>query len=488
MLGNIVNFWKPYYRRRLLLRAIWELRSDLRSHLNSFTAFRYWMKLYGENEYPLFFDLKILTNHRIKPFNKTIFAFRPCFVRELIKIRPDIIAASSEYAKRTQVVNDWCLTHLQSELGLSFFGPKHFWIRNAIRDSKITTYQNTIQPISRDFRRLISSDQGKAGKVLVIGSPNGLHGIGNDALDFVNYLDKIGFTVYLDELMHEGSVVSQELSCTPWNGEQVDFAVLFTSPLDSLQVLLSDLRCRFNLVCYWPWEFPRLPKRLRILSALPDQIVAVSDFSKNSFDHFSLRNTEVFEAPIDVSFTEGAVRDDFGISSDSFVCFIMADGNSSLLRKGVFEGIRAFQEAFSSTYSEPKLYVKTINLNPSQTLQIDQICEMDSRVTHLNEAWSRGRVLDFIRACDLHIALHRCEGFGRVIRECLMLNKKVLATRYSGSSEFTNHPNFTSVNYKLHKVNEGEYPFSKGLKWAKPNLHDAASKLHKIFDQSAVVN
>ena len=46
-------------------------------------------------------------------------------------------------------------------------------------------------------------------------------------------------------------------------------------------------------------------------------------------------------------------------------------------------------------------------------------------------------MLDLIHCCDVYVSLHRAEGFGLGMAEAMKMGKAVIATNYSGNTDFT---------------------------------------------------
>ena len=61
-------------------------------------------------------------------------------------------------------------------------------------------------------------------------------------------------------------------------------------------------------------------------------------------------------------------------------------------------------------------------------------------------------------ACDIFLSLHRAEGFGLWIAECMARRKACVVTNYSGNTDFTNEFKQHS-NQVLH-----------ALRWLKANI------------------
>jgi glycosyltransferase involved in cell wall biosynthesis len=93
-----------------------------------------------------------------------------------------------------------------------------------------------------------------------------------------------------------------------------------------------------------------------------------------------------------------------------------------------------------------------------------------------------------MNVCDVFLSLHRSEGIGLSIAQSMLLCKPVIATNYSGNTDFTRSDNSCLVDYKLIEVKRDEYPHSKGQVWADPNLDQAASYMRRLVEDDTYRN
>jgi glycosyltransferase involved in cell wall biosynthesis len=94
----------------------------------------------------------------------------------------------------------------------------------------------------------------------------------------------------------------------------------------------------------------------------------------------------------------------------------------------------------------------------------------------------RARLAGLIAAADCLISLHRAEGFGRVLAEAMALGTRVVATDWSGTTDFLDATVGDPVLYKLRDVGPDEYILAHGSRWAEPDIDDAAGKLRAVRD------
>ena len=89
-------------------------------------------------------------------------------------------------------------------------------------------------------------------------------------------------------------------------------------------------------------------------------------------------------------------------------------------------------------------------------------------------------------SCDCYVSLHRSEGLGLGMAECMLLGKPVVATAYSGNLAFMDADNSCLVDYSLIPVREGEYPAWQDQHWAEPDIEQAAAYLRRLADDEGV--
>ena len=85
-----------------------------------------------------------------------------------------------------------------------------------------------------------------------------------------------------------------------------------------------------------------------------------------------------------------------------------------------------------------------------------------------------------MKVCDAFVSLHRSEGIGLCLAQSMLLGKPVIATSYSGNTDFTLPDNSCLVDFSLIPVKDGEYPFWEGQVWADPSIDHAADYMRQL--------
>ncbi|MEM7586295.1 MAG: glycosyltransferase family 4 protein, partial [Acidobacteriota bacterium] len=181
--------------------------------------------------------------------------------------------------------------------------------------------------------------------------------------------------------------------------------------------------------------------------------------------------------------SEHYTRRDFGLADDQTVFLFTFDFSSRVRRKNPQGVIEAFRRAFPADRRDVALVLKskTVDSVPEQVEDartVAEIARRDRRVRLINETWPRRKVLDLIACCDVYVSLHRAEGFGLGMAEAMQFGKPVIATDYSGNTDFTHPDNACLVGFELIDVEPGEnYDLEGSSVWAEPDIDEAADHM-----------
>ena len=88
---------------------------------------------------------------------------------------------------------------------------------------------------------------------------------------------------------------------------------------------------------------------------------------------------------------------------------------------------------------------------------------------------------DLFAACDCYVSLHRSEGLGLGMAHAMARAKPVIATGYSGNTEYMDAANSLLVGYKRVELDRDFGAYEKGSQWAEPNVEEAAEKLRWVY-------
>jgi glycosyltransferase involved in cell wall biosynthesis len=82
---------------------------------------------------------------------------------------------------------------------------------------------------------------------------------------------------------------------------------------------------------------------------------------------------------------------------------------------------------------------------------------------------------------DVVLSLHRAEGFGLVIAEAMLRGIPVVATDWSGNTDFLTHETGMPVDYTLIPAHDPQHTYEHpGICWAEANIDQAAQALRTL--------
>lgn len=233
----------------------------------------------------------------------------------------------------------------------------------------------------------------------------------------------------------------------------------------------------------WVWEQEKLPDWWLPYIELFDEIWTPSEFAANAIRRVTEKTVRILPHAVEPQFDESWGRSAFGLPDGLFLCLITFDYHSVLARKNPEGAINAFCKAFCNCRTQVGLVLKTRNTPPEILRELRTRLNGWPNVYFLTEDYSKNQVNSLIRAVDVYISLHRAEGFGLVLAEAMYLGTPVVATNWSGNTEFMNSEVACMVDAAPQILQKDELPFLKGSRWAEPDENQAAEFLRKLFDQ-----
>ena len=240
---------------------------------------------------------------------------------------------------------------------------------------------------------------------------------------------------------------------------------------------------RYN-IGYWLWELEHFPRAWDRAFDLVDEVWAPTEFVRAAIAANTRKPVLKIPVTIDFEVPTGMDRAHFGLDSDAFVFLFSYDFNGFAARKNPEATIEAFRRAFPDRRQNARLVVKSINGHrfPERLAQLARSVSEDPRIEVRDGFLARGEMHALQNACDCYVSLHRAEGFGLGMAECMYLGKPVIATAYSGNMEFMTPQNSCPIDYTLVPVQEGEYPFWQAQHWAEADVEAAARAMRRVFD------
>ena len=246
------------------------------------------------------------------------------------------------------------------------------------------------------------------------------------------------------------------------------------SAFDTAQLYLdrgpSFLEGRYN-IGYWPWELPTFPACWAPLIELFSEIWASTRFQEQAYLRTSRRPVLLMKPAI-------AVPKIRKVSTKKLFSFIYPfDPRSYLSRKNPIAVVRAFRRAFPRSDHSVKLILRA-NGSPATAKgwrAVVRAATGDRRIQILSGTLAKRDALALLQASDCLVSPHRAEGFGRNVAEAIALEVPVLATGFSGTSDYLERGERIPATQR--SLNEGDYPFHEGQSWGEPKISALAAMM-----------
>lgn len=235
---------------------------------------------------------------------------------------------------------------------------------------------------------------------------------------------------------------------------------------------------------FWAWELAKYPPAWHNAFDLVDEVWVPSKFVREAIGAATGKPVLCMPTPVEFKPPQGMDRAHFGLPPDDFVFLFSFDFNSFVSRKNPEAVIAAFTQAFGGGVRGVRLLVKSTNGGqfPAKLAAIRKQAAGDPRVEVRDGFLSREEMFGLQHCADCYVSLHRAEGFGLGMAECMYLGKPVIATGYSGNLDFMEHENSLLVDYTLVPLREDDYPYWQEQCWADPRVAEAARFMRQVFD------
>lgn len=275
----------------------------------------------------------------------------------------------------------------------------------------------------------------------------------------------------------------KEMDAAPY-----DVTLLHINPDHAFQAI-SELPSEFfnghYRVGYWAWELPEIPESWVETFVHFDEIWVPSNFVQDAVAMRSpipvIRIPHAIEVKVDGSLK----RVDFQLPEEPFLFLAMFDTYSMPARKNPFGAIEAFRRAFDAHDMNVRLVLKVNNPTAEAIRGIKDAIGDHQNVIILDKVYSRTQVNALISNTDCYVSLHRSEGFGLGPAEAMALGKAILATNWSGNTDYMRPDNCMPIDYTLVSIEQDFGPYKKGQIWAEPNVDEAALAMHTLANDRA---
>jgi glycosyltransferase involved in cell wall biosynthesis len=253
---------------------------------------------------------------------------------------------------------------------------------------------------------------------------------------------------------------------------------------------LVDTQSSYN-ACVAYWELPRLPRSWKPVLDGMDLVLAPSRFIADAIEAAGVTPPCEYYRQTLAMPQAHPDRDRWGFASGRTVFLFSFDISSGVQRKNPLAVLDAFQRAFPAGGPLLVLKINNPDLNPDARTVVERIKAVAAPLANvriLDRTMPYAELASLFASIDVYVSLHRGEGLGLGMMECMSLGKPVIATAWSGNVDFMDAGNSCPVPYTLVPLDPGTQYFaiSEGVPqvWAEPSVPAAAEWMRKL-DASA---
>ncbi len=313
-------------------------------------------------------------------------------------------------------------------------------------------------------------------------------GLGTAARGYIRALGALRVPIALKDLSKLSVNRSEDRTLAVREGNQLYDINILCANADQHFVIMSHLgedffRGRYN-IGVWFWELPHFPEKWHDRFAYYDEIWVGTSFIANMVAPISpipvVRVPPVLTARTCGSRDSGRVR--LSVSADTFLYLFIFDFHSYFERKNPLALIEAFKKAFAPSEAVC-LAIKCVNedSDPDNFAAMGALAQ-GYPISICPGYWTAEEMSNLMAAADAYVSLHRSEGMGLTMAEAMALGKPVIATAWSGNTDFMNVSNSFPVRYELVELQTDVGPYQAGEIWAEPSVEHAAELMRSVFE------
>jgi glycosyltransferase involved in cell wall biosynthesis len=322
--------------------------------------------------------------------------------------------------------------------------------------------------------------------VLVLGELSRASGLGEGARLMVKALASLGAPTWSGESgarLHIPDLPSAAALLLHVNAPQLPAALLRA----------GRKLCRNRMIIgHWAWELPVVPSSWRAGARCVHEIWAPSRFTAEALQTLAQKDLPIRVVPYPVAVvppTPSALsRVDFGWPDSAVVVLVCFNLASSFERKNPLAAIKAFCSAFGNR-ADRLLVLKLSHVAhyPADLARLRQAIGGTTNIRIDTTVMSRADSYALMAAADIVLSLHRSEGFGLVPAEAMLLGRPVVATNWSGNTDFMTGESAALVGFRLIPARDPRGVFeAPGAVWAEPDQDEAVAQLRLLADDAGL--
>jgi glycosyltransferase involved in cell wall biosynthesis len=229
------------------------------------------------------------------------------------------------------------------------------------------------------------------------------------------------------------------------------------------------------------WDLAWFPPAALPLMELVHEVWAPSRFIQAALAGRTDRPVIRMPIAVELDPVASVPRSQLGLPDDRFVFFAPFTVHPTTDREDPCVAIRAFRLAFPQR-GKACLALVSRDGDPAaeQRAIVENEIDRDPDILLLDHGLTRKGMRGLMASSDALLSLTRSEGLGLSIAEAMLLNRPVIASRYSASGEFVTRQTGYPVDYRLVPFQDGA---QAGQSWADVDLGHAAWIMRRLQDQ-----
>jgi glycosyltransferase involved in cell wall biosynthesis len=236
---------------------------------------------------------------------------------------------------------------------------------------------------------------------------------------------------------------------------------------------------RKRFIAHWFWELPEVPKDWSPAIPFIHEICVNTTFVRDAVRPIALgRPLHVVSYPLTLVKKPRPPR----MLEDSFTVLVVFNIASSFARKNPCAAILAFRRAFGDDPSV-QLIVKYMNdfVWPEGVRLMQEAAGGAANIELIGGVLDEAGMDALYGRADIVMSLHRAEGLGLPVAEGMLRGLPVIATDWSGSTDFLGRETGVPIGYELIPVNDpqGKYSYAN-MHWAQADIGQAAAALRAL--------
>ena len=241
-----------------------------------------------------------------------------------------------------------------------------------------------------------------------------------------------------------------------------------------------------RVIGMWAWELPVAPPGWAVGTRFVHEVWAPSRFTAAALEPLLPGRVRVVPYCVASQPPQPAALDRaaFGLPDQAVIVLCSFSLASSFERKNPLGAIQGFRQAFGARAD--RLLVLKISGGdhwPEDVRRLREAAGGAANIRFETRTLPPADNAALLACADIVLSLHRSEGFGLVPAEAMLLGRPVVATDWSGNTDFMDAETAALVPYRLIPAVDPRGVFqAPGAVWAEPDIGAAAQALQHLAD------